>query len=84
MKITAISAYAGQKVQDPRNYGQNAAFGVQINADLEEGEDVESAVRQLQMRAQKLIDDQAYAAIESFKRTKKQQKRRQNEDRKDK
>lgn len=66
MKVTQISVSAGRTFNHPYEQFSNLRPNVTVSAMLEEGEDFEKAVKELQAKAESLVEDHKNNMIETL------------------
>ncbi len=66
MKIEEITVHAGRTVNHPFESYSNLRPAISLRATLDEGEDPEKATKELQAKAERLVEDHKNHMIESL------------------
>ena len=68
MKIRRITARAGRTLPHPTRQFANVKADIELVADLEEGDDEKSSIRDLQVRCEQIVEQHSRDVCESIRR----------------
>ena len=66
MKVEEITVHAGRTFKHPYEQYSNSKPGVSMRAVLEDGEDVDVAVKKLQAKAESLVEDHKRNLLQAY------------------